>query len=74
MDDYAIVKLAEFDLAIDANLAKTKLDAHGVPCFLVHENMANLYPMGTNFGMSVQLMVFAGDVIQAKEILAEKLS
>lgn len=67
-----IVLLRTFDLAIDANLAKTKLDAFGIPCFLNDENLANLYPMRTNFGMGVRLMVFENDVQRSIEILSDQ--
>jgi hypothetical protein len=73
MSENKIVKLSEYDLAIDANLAKTKLDAYGVPCYLTHEHMANLYPMGTSFGISVALMVFESDLTLAKTILDERV-
>ena len=46
MDEGAgdIVVFRHFDIAIDAHIAKSKLDAYGIPCFLTEENMANLYP------------------------------
>ena len=42
--DNEIVVFQHFDNAIEANIAKTKLDAFGVPCFLTEENMGGLYP------------------------------
>ena len=66
-----IITLANFDLAIDANLAKTKLDAYGIPCFLTNE--ASLYPIPVNLGIGgVQLMVFEQDKTKALDILREE--
>jgi DNA-directed RNA polymerase subunit RPC12/RpoP len=67
-----IVLLKTFDLAIDANLAKTKLDAHGIPCFLANENMANVYVLPVNILFGVRLMVFKNDVDRALEILNDQ--
>ena len=67
-----IVPLANFDLSIDANIAKTKLDAYGIPCFLANENTANLYPIPINQRFGVQLMVFENDRDRANEILSDQ--
>ena len=67
-----IVLLKTFDLVIDANLAKAKLDAHGIPCMLMNENTASLYPIPVNLLFGVRLMVFKNDVEQAIEILNEQ--
>jgi Putative prokaryotic signal transducing protein len=67
-----IVLLRTFDLAIDANLAKTKLDARGIPCFLTNENMANVYVLPVNPLFGVRLMVFKNDLDNAKEILSDQ--
>jgi hypothetical protein len=67
-----IVLLKAFDLAIDANLAKTKLDAHGIPCFLTNENMAGIYPIPVSTHFEVRLMVFENDVLRANEILNDQ--
>jgi len=66
-----IVEFRQFDTAIDANIVKTKLDAHGVPCFLTEENMANLYP-GVGFQLPafrVRLHLLSEDVERATRIL-----
>ena len=46
MEDPAekIVIYQAFDTVMKANLAKTKLDAYGIPCFLTEENFTSLYP------------------------------
>jgi len=66
-----IVEFRQFDTAIDANIVKTKLDAHGVPCFLTEENVANLYP-GVGFQLPafrVRLHLLSEDVERATRIL-----
>ena len=65
-----IVVLRYFDTSIEANIAKTKLDAYGVPCFLTEENMANLYPGQGVLPFTVRLHVFASDRERAMEILS----
>jgi hypothetical protein len=69
MEDKIIV-LRYFDSTIDANIAKTKLDAYGVPCFLTEENISNLYP-GQAFTGRVRLHLFSRDEHRAREILAD---
>ena len=66
-----IVVFKKFDNAIEANIVKTKLDSHDIPCFLTEENLANLYP-GQNFMMfSVRLHIFAKDEELAWSILRD---
>jgi hypothetical protein len=70
-----IVVFKHFDNAIDAHIAKTKLDAYGVPCFLTEENMANLYPGQSLYVFKIRLHLFAGDRERAAQILVgENLS
>ncbi len=70
-----IVVLKYFDTSIEANIAKTKLDAYGVPCFLTEENMANLYPGQGLLAFKIRLHVFASDQERAAQVLrAENLS
>ena len=56
-----IIVFQYFDNAIDANIAKTKLDAFGIPCFLTEENMAGLYPGQGMMAFKVRLHIFAND-------------
>jgi hypothetical protein len=70
MEDKIIV-FKRFGSAIDANLAKTKLDANGIPCFLSDENLANLYPTQNLLAIGVGLHLFEKDVPLAEEILKE---
>jgi hypothetical protein len=72
-DQNAIVVFRKFDSAIDANIAKSKLDAHGIPCFLTEENMANLYPGASNLmNFSVRLHLFDHDAERARQIIYDK--
>lgn len=67
-----IVVFRQFDSGIDANIAKSKLDAYGIPCFLTEENMASLYQQ--TFAIKVRLHVFARDQEEASRILFESQS
>ena len=69
-DRDAIVVLCDFDTGIDASIAKSKLDANDIPCFLTQENMASLYQQA--LGIRVRLHVFEKDRQSALRILAEK--
>lgn len=64
-----IVVMRYFDNAIDANIAKTKLDAYGIPCFLTEENMAGLYPGQSLFAFRVRLHIFSYDQERAEQVL-----
>lgn len=67
-----IIVFQKFNSAIDANIAKSKLDANGIPCFLTEENMANLYPGASNLmNFNVRLHLFGHDAERASLILAE---
>ncbi len=66
-----IVVLKYFDNAIDANIAKTKLDAYGIPCFLTEENITNLYPGQSLIAFKTRLHLFAADRERAIRILDE---
>jgi hypothetical protein len=67
-----IIVFKKFDTSIDANIAKTKLDAYGIPCFLTEENMANLYPGASSLmNFNVRLHLFAHDVDRARHIMEE---
>ena len=65
-----IIVFNEFDSGIDANIAKTKLDAYGVPCFLTEENMANLIPGQSFYAIKIRLHLFAADRERAVQILS----
>lgn len=69
-DDIIVFK--EFDNAIDANIAKTKLDAYDIPCFLTEENMAGLYPGQSFNAFRIRLHLFAADRARALDLLADR--
>lgn len=69
--DKKVVAYGAFQSVIEANLAKTKLDAYGVPCFLTDEHLASLYPLNYFSAGQVRLHVFEEDLQRVKEILEE---
>ena len=66
-----IVVFRQFNDAIAASIAKSKLDAYGIPCFLTEENMAGLYPGQQGLPFHVRLHVFKKDVVEASQIFME---
>ena len=66
-----IIVLQKFDSSIQANIIKTKLDAHDIPCFLTGENMANLYPQQLFRAFDIGLYIFEKDQERAQQILAD---
>ena len=68
-DRDAIIVLRQFDSGIDANIAKSKLDANDIPCFLTEENMASLYQQA--LGIRVRLHVFEKHKEEAHRVLFE---
>ena len=67
-----IVVLQRFGNVIEANIAKSKLDAYGVPCFLTEENIASLYPGTSNMmNSNVRLHIFRHDVERAQQVMNE---
>ena len=69
-----IIIFRAFDTVVEANLALTKLDAHGIPCFLTDENLTNLYPIRNAIFPGVRLHIFEKDYDQVKSILDENQS
>lgn len=67
-----IVVFQHFDNAFDANIAKTKLDAYGIPCFLTEENMSNLYPGQSLLAFKIRLHLFSADKERASQILMQE--
>lgn len=68
-DSDDIIVFRHFDTVIDANIAKTKLDAYGIPCFLTEENMSNLYPGQPFMAFKVRLHLFSKDEDRASQVL-----
>lgn len=67
-----IIIYTSFDNVIAANIAKTKLDAYGIPCFLTEENFTNLYPLQNDIFPGVRLHIFERDNEEVKKILEEE--
>ena len=68
-DKRKLVVAATYPTAIQAGIAKTKLDAWGIPCMLSGEETAGLYPLAIGGFAEVRLMVFEADAEWVKEIL-----
>ncbi len=66
-----IVVYREYYDNIEASLAKAKLDAYGIPCFLTEENMAGLYPGQQALPFHVRLHIFRKDADEVSRILTE---
>lgn len=66
-----IVVFREYESSIDANVAKTKLDAYGVPCFLTQENLNTLMAQNP-FLFTIKLHVFENDRLRVHEVLDEQ--
>ena len=65
-----IIVFRQYDTVIDANLAKTKLDAFDIPCFLT-QNMLKPYPGQPFLAFKIRLHLFAWDEDRAHNILAD---
>lgn len=72
MNDDKIIIYQSYDTVIQANLAKTKLDAYGVPCFLTEENFTGLYPFRNDIFPGVRLHIFEKDQERVREVLKEE--
>jgi|SRR5882762_5882682 len=64
-----IIVFRAYDTVIEANLAKTKLDAYGVPCFLTDEHFVNLYPIRNDIFPGVRLHIFEKDLAEVENLL-----
>jgi len=69
MDD-KLVTIAEFESDLEAQMAKSALEANGISAIIIGGNIKDLLPVD---GMlNVQLQVFARDVEQAGAILSSQ--
>jgi len=66
-----IIVLDSFYEPLAAHLARTKLEAAGIPCFLTNENLVSLNRMYSPVAGGVRLHVYQRDAAQAAEILRE---
>ena len=58
-----------FDRAISAHIIGAKLEAAGIECYYVNENMSSIYPLGNTMMSGVQLQIRHEDLIKAQEVL-----
>lgn len=66
-----IITLETYSNAALAGLAKARLDAYGIPCFLSGETVGALYPFTVDTFSGIRLQVFERDADQARELLNE---
>jgi hypothetical protein len=66
-----IIVLDSYYEPVAAHLARTKLEAAGIPCFLTNENMVSLNRMYSPVAGGVRLHVYERDAAQAAEVLRE---
>lgn len=64
-----LVVLETFNNVAMAGIAKSKLDAYGIPCMLTDETATVLYPLPFT---GVRLQVLASDASEARRILDEE--
>jgi hypothetical protein len=69
-----IIVYQSYDTVMDANLAKTKLDAYGIPCFLTDENFVAMYPIRNNVFPGVRLFIFENDLERTNEVMHVSMS
>ncbi len=66
-----LVDVATFGLVWEANLTKNRLKEEGIRSFLIGEHVFQTAPHVAN-PTGIRLQVAEGDVVRAKEVLAEK--
>ncbi|MGI4833260.1 MAG: DUF2007 domain-containing protein [Janthinobacterium lividum] len=66
-----IIVLGTYYEPVTAHLARTQLEAAGIPCFLSNENLVSLNRMYSPVAGGVRLHVYARDAAQAAEVLRE---
>lgn len=66
-----LVTVARFDDALSANLAKTKLESQGIPCFLADEHVVQMSWLFSMFAGRIRLQVGESDAGKAADLLWE---
>ena len=66
-----IIVLDSYYEPLAAHLARTRLEAAGIPCFLTNENLISLNRMYSPVAGGVRLHVYQRDAAQAAEVLRE---
>jgi len=69
-----LVTLKNFNTSTEALIVKARLEACGIPCMLVDENIVGLNPVFDHSLSGVKLRVLEKDFEQAKGLLEEELS
>ena len=64
-----IIVLTTYHNSVDAHLARTRLEAAGIPCFLSNESLVTLNVMYSPAAGGVRLHVYARDTERAAEVL-----
>jgi len=64
--------IARYSQSVDAYLAKTRLDAAGIECFILDENLISMNWLYSNALGGVKLQVELSDAEEAKKILEEE--
>lgn len=72
MVDKRLITFEVFDSAISAHIIGAKLEAAGIECYYVGENMSTIYPLGNTMMSGVQLQIKHEDLIIAQEVLGLK--
>ena len=65
-----IIVFKKFDSLIEANIAKTKLDAYGIPSYLTEENVTTLTTTFLSGG--IRIHIFLNDKEKVEEILEKE--
>lgn len=68
----SVVFLESYYEPMAANLARTRLEAAGIPCFLSNEHLVSLLPLYSPITGGVRLHLRQRDVAAALEILRDK--
>lgn len=66
-----IIVLDSYYEPLAAHLARTRLEAAGIPCFLTNENLVSLNRMYSPVAGGVRLHIYQRDLAQATEVLRE---
>ena len=67
-----LVEVASFIWPLDADIAKSRLEADGIACFVFDEGVITMNWLYANAVWGVKLFVGANDLERAKEILGEE--
>lgn len=64
-----LITIATFTEVVTANLVKSKLEASGIPCFLMDENTISLLPIYSFALGNIKLKIHESDVEKAELVL-----